>query len=565
MSEQETEHVDVTILGGGITGLTLALQLKRAEPELSIVVLERLRHPAPEATHKVGESSVEVQAHYLRDVLGLTEHLDNDQLRKNGLRMFFPAAGNTDIARRVEYGQNDEAPLPSYQLDRGRLENHLGERVAALGVRFEQGAQVSSVDLREDGSDHTVEFRQDRTGRRIASRWVVDATGRTGLLKRKLDLAKPVDHRANAVWFRIEHEIDIHQWSAEPQWRARVEDWMRRLSTNHLMGHGYWVWLIPLASGSTSVGIVADATIHPIEGFNTLDRALEWFRTWEPQCGDTVADLRDRVQDFRVMRDYAYGCKQVYSAHRWALTGEAGVSIDPLYSSGGDLMAISNGLITDLITRDRAGEDISTLAVAHNQVYLVFAEIWLVAYAGLFRIMGNPQAMVAKVIWDTVIYWAVPGLLAFHDAIRRLAASPSAFLSLQRTWTVHARVQAFLLEWHDVAEVSASDIFADPYTLLTWLRPLHEDMAAGLPDPELDARLASNVAFLEQLAGQLFSRAIEGLRADGLGEHEQIAAWSADPLVTDLIAAYRQRDPGNPVDERWTTLGRFGAHEEVRA
>ena len=92
---------DVAILGGGIAGLTLALQLKRTEPDLEVTVIERQRHPAPEAAHKVGESSVEVQAHYLRDVLGLEEHLTRDQLHKFGLRMFFTHEGNEDITRRV--------------------------------------------------------------------------------------------------------------------------------------------------------------------------------------------------------------------------------------------------------------------------------------------------------------------------------------------------------------------------------------------------------------------------------------------------------------------------------
>ena len=48
-----------------------------------------------------------------------------------------------------------------------------------------------------------------------------------------------------------------------PAWQARCEPQARWLSTNHLVGAGYWVWLIPLGSGATSVGIVTDETIHP--------------------------------------------------------------------------------------------------------------------------------------------------------------------------------------------------------------------------------------------------------------------------------------------------------------
>ena len=63
-------RADVIILGGGLAGLTLALQLRKRFGQLDIVVLERLRHPVPEAAHKVGESSVEIGAHYFDSVLG---------------------------------------------------------------------------------------------------------------------------------------------------------------------------------------------------------------------------------------------------------------------------------------------------------------------------------------------------------------------------------------------------------------------------------------------------------------------------------------------------------------
>ncbi|WBC14936.1 tryptophan 7-halogenase [Micromonospora sp. WMMA1998] len=552
------DRCDVAILGGGITGLTLARQLRRALPDLRIVVAERQQHPVPEAAHKVGESSVEVQAHYLREVLGLQEHLDTEQLHKFGLRMFFSHAGNTDIASRVEYGQIKPAPLPSYQLDRGRLENHLGTLVGEAGVVFLTGCRVEQVTLRPQEETHLVRLTRDGASREIAARWVVDATGRSGLLKRQLGLAKPIAHHANASWFRIAHPIDIDEWSTDEAWRSRVVNGDRRLSTNHLMGDGYWVWMIPLSSESISIGIVADATAHSFDGFNRFERALDWLREHEPQLAQEVDKHQDKVQDFRVMKDYAYGCEQVYSGDRWCLTGEAGVSIDPLYSSGGDLMAISNGLITDLIERDRCGEDIAELAVAHNQVYLVLADVWLVAYAGQYQVMGNPQVMVAKVIWDTIIYWAVPGLLFFHDKFRRLGASPQAFQNLLRTWHLHARVQQFFREWHAIDNPPAADQFADPYSLLEFIVDLHNGMAAELPDDELERQFSRNVRLLEQVSGQLVSTVIDRLAPQALADPAtaaQLDAWRDEEFLTDLVSVYRDEDPANPIDPSWITLG----------
>ena len=60
---------DVVIMGGGLAGLTLAIQLRQRMPTLDILVLERMRHPVTEAAHKVGESSVEIGAHYFDRML----------------------------------------------------------------------------------------------------------------------------------------------------------------------------------------------------------------------------------------------------------------------------------------------------------------------------------------------------------------------------------------------------------------------------------------------------------------------------------------------------------------
>ena len=49
------KQYDVVILGGGLAGLTLSIQLKRANPDISILVLEKRDGVASTAAHKVGE------------------------------------------------------------------------------------------------------------------------------------------------------------------------------------------------------------------------------------------------------------------------------------------------------------------------------------------------------------------------------------------------------------------------------------------------------------------------------------------------------------------------------
>ena len=62
---------DVVIAGGGLAGLTLARQLHLEAPHLRVLVCEKRRHPVPEAAFKVGESSVEIGAHYFKTIVDL--------------------------------------------------------------------------------------------------------------------------------------------------------------------------------------------------------------------------------------------------------------------------------------------------------------------------------------------------------------------------------------------------------------------------------------------------------------------------------------------------------------
>src|SRR3954469_13627448 len=270
----ETDH-DVTIVGGGVAALTLALEIRQARPATRILVVAPNPYPVPEITHTVGESTVEVSAHYLRDRLGLGDHLSTSHIRKMGLRMFFSDERNTDIAHRMELGSSSFVPQVTYQIDRGRLENELNRRCRSDGVDIALG-RVRSVEFGSGGRPHTVSVQSGDVVTQTTARWVVDASGRNRLLPRQLELKRPNEHHCNAAWFRVGTEIDVGQWSDDPIWQGRLTEGDRAMSTNHLMGEGYWVWLIRLASGATSVGIVADPAFHDFDGFNTLAKARAW-------------------------------------------------------------------------------------------------------------------------------------------------------------------------------------------------------------------------------------------------------------------------------------------------
>jgi flavin-dependent dehydrogenase len=499
-------HYDVLIAGGGLAGLTLARQLRQECPELSIFVAEKRQHPVPEAAFKVGESSVEIGAHYFQKVLGLEPHLRAEHLEKLGIRYFFPYGDNRDFARRVEFGPAKFPKVPSFQLDRGRLENYLLRTDRDLGVDVVDGATVREVTLDPNGHRLTVQAGERTFD--VSGRWLVDASGRGGLVRRKLGLTRPVTHLANASWWRFAKRLDVDDWASDPEWVARVSSRTRWLSTNHLMGRGYWVWLIPLGSGSTSVGIVVDANMHAYDRINRMERALDWLREFEPQCAEVCEAHMGDLEDFLALKHYAHGCERVYSTDRWLLTGEAGVFTDPFYSPGSDFIGIGNDNIVEIITRDHRGEDVAACIETLNSNYLRLFDAFIRLYDGQYRLMGNAQVMTLKAAWDNACYWAITATLFFQRRFRDAAFMVSIEPLMRRFVVLHARMQSLLRAW-DVADPSVyRDAWANVLSV-DFLKTLQAELDTPRLDEEaLRARLEQNFRSLERFAG-----AIQGLAA----------------------------------------------------
>jgi len=437
-------ELDVVILGGGLAGGTLAVQLLRADPKLKVLVVDRLPSPLREAAFKVGESCVEIGAHYLVNVLGLKDHIQSQHLQKFGFR-YFLGDDRSAIESRLELGVNIHAPTATYQIDRGRLENHLRKEIIQLGGSFLAPAIVKDVEF-SSGVMHLVTIDVDRETKFFNSRWVVDATGRNGFLKRRLKLQKKVTHNCNASWWRVKGRFDLSEWCTDPTWKSWENGIRSRwYSTNHLMGEGYWVWLIPLASGFTSVGIVADENFHPSHTISTYEKSLSWLREHEPQCAQHLD--RQEIADFLFIKDYAYGCKQVFSGDRWALTGEAGVFLDPFYSPGSDFICISNTFITDFILRDKAGQDIEARVMLCDQIYLNMFEQFLLAYEDQYQLFGNAAVMPLKIVWDYAIYWSCVAPLIFEQKLVDLKLLVRLRDVLDQMSDVNQKMQGFFRKW----------------------------------------------------------------------------------------------------------------------
>ncbi len=102
-------------------------------------------------------------------------------------------------------------PSPSYQIDRGRLENDLRQMAIEMEVGLFEGVIIDDILLGENKNSHIVKCRHklDGTDFSLTGRWIVDASGRRRLLQTKLGLMKASGHQASAAWWRCAGRIDV--------------------------------------------------------------------------------------------------------------------------------------------------------------------------------------------------------------------------------------------------------------------------------------------------------------------------------------------------------------------
>ncbi len=497
---------DVIVLGGGLAGLCVAIELKRTAPGIRVLILEKGESPRPEAAHKVGESSVEMASHYFRHVLGVTDLLEKE-VPKFGLRFFMSQGENRDITRRLECGPKNFLTMPSDQIDRGQFENGLADKAVGLGVELLDDAQVTGVEIAEGEDLHRVRFARHAERSEVSGRWVVDASGRTALLRKKLGLSRASRHKVNAAWFRIDHPIDPDDWSDDPAWRSRLDE-PRRLSTNHLMGEGYWVWIIPLAKGRTSVGIVADEALHPFKGINTFDKAMLWLEAHEPQCAGVVREHLDKRMDFLALKNYAHDVKQMFSTDRWCLTGDAGIFIDPLYSPGSDFIGMANGFICDLIRRDLGGETIDLMVSAHDRAYRSLAQTYMFNYYRQYPLMGHPRVMIAKIVWDFVMYWGGVALIFCGERMCDPSFMQRVRPLLQGFAFTNISMQSVFREWAKLSRHQAppEGVYVD-YAGLDFLAELNANLKEKFDDEALIAQMERNLSLAGDLKLEIIAEA----------------------------------------------------------
>jgi flavin-dependent dehydrogenase len=315
-----------------------------------------------EGPHKhrpiVGESLVEVSVDFLFE-LGLGAYLVEKHYPKYGLTYYFKPDIDNPADRTYVVDEIPTAPqILSFQINRFTFDREVRARNVENGVELIDGT-VTGVDINSNDGLHAVTV-QHTAGREktLRARWLVDASGRNRVLAKQLQLQLAVNEQKSVFWFRLMNfnpEILSHIQAVKKTNRAYVP----YFATHHFFGKGNWIWCIPMRSPENvpliSIGITYRKDVYPHGEVRTMEQFLECVGREHQVIVELVRS--GTIVDTNYYGSYMWECRQRYSPDRWYIVGDAGDTVDPLYSVGLALSSLQIRQIAAIIQRELNGSD----------------------------------------------------------------------------------------------------------------------------------------------------------------------------------------------------------------
>jgi len=330
---------DVVVVGGGPAGSVAATAL--ADAGHRVLVLERERFPR----YHIGES-------LLSATLPIFDAIDATPLIERHGFLHKPG-GTFQWGRQAEpwsfWFKEDPGGRPyAFHVIRSEFDQLLLENARAHGAEVLEEHAVGTIDT--SGPTPVVEARA-RTGRtlRLTPRFVVDASGQTGLVARARDLRRMNDFFRNlAIFGYFRGAAPLDGELAGNILSVAFEDG--------------WFWYIPLHDGTMSVGAVVDARHWREIAGGDVDAT---YRTLIAHCPAIADRLRsaELVSPVRSIRDYSYTSTH-FGGPGHLLAGDAACFIDPIFSTGVHLASLAGFLGARAIDRVLHGGDDEAAALA---------------------------------------------------------------------------------------------------------------------------------------------------------------------------------------------------------
>ena len=329
-----TDSVDVVVIGGGPGGAAAATLV--AQKGHRVLLLER----APEPRFKIGESLMPA-TWWTLERLGVLEKLKASPFVRKHSVQFFGKSGKPSAPFYFQEADPHESSV-TWQVLRSEFDALLLDNAQEHGVEVRRGAAVKDVLFEGDRA-----VGVDCGDAQIAARVVVDATGQSAFLARKLGL--------------LQRDPGLRKASVFTHFKGALRDTGIDEGATlviHTADASAWFWYIPLPDDRVSVGWVGAPEV--LAGHPGGDPQA-FFDQQAAACGEIRRRLLDargarQVLPIQVLRDFSYRSSQI-AGDGWVLVGDAFGFLDPIYSSGVFLALQSGALAADSINAALATDD----------------------------------------------------------------------------------------------------------------------------------------------------------------------------------------------------------------
>ena len=298
----------VGIIGGGPGGSVAAAVLVRAGHQVQIFEQEVFPR------FHIGESLLPCNMPILQDI-GIDHDTFLQQAYMPKRAAFFEHVGSGRVAR---FPFADSLPSDAtsiYQVERSRFDKMLLDHAVTQGAELRCPATVLRVDL--EAQLPVIYFREGECDKQAEVDFVIDASGRDTLLARQLGTLDRANDLMRAAVFGHVATLPLVPGAQ----RGDIV-----VSKNSDIG---WSWQIPLADDRWSVGLVLKREVV-LKGGTAADvfsRNLVHFPELAIRLGGHIPD------PVRTIPNISYRIRG-RSGRRYALIGDAGGFIDPIFSSG---------------------------------------------------------------------------------------------------------------------------------------------------------------------------------------------------------------------------------------
>lgn len=325
----KVEKVDVIVIGAGPSGALASSLLNKQGKQ--VVVLERDTFPR----FSIGESLLPQCMAYLAEA-GLAERLD-----KNAHALGFQFKNGAAFEKSGEYTFFDftdkftSGPGTTYQVKRADFDKLLADGAAEQGVTIRYQHTVIEV------AEHTDFMRLvvvDEAGETytVESKFVLDASGFGRVLPRLLDLEKPSKFPVRSSYFtHVEDNIDEQHFDRD-----------KILITVHPDYSDIWYWLIPFSDGTASVGVVIEPN-KVISPEREHEAILFDYINQVPNLSRLLKNAKP-LAPVRQIKGYSADVTRLHG-ERFALLGNAGEFLDPVFSSGVTIALRSATLVAPVV------------------------------------------------------------------------------------------------------------------------------------------------------------------------------------------------------------------------